>query len=151
MAQCSHHLRTSGLPKAFAGPFVAFFMVLWIYGFMVSWCYSFMVLGFYGFIIIVLQFHGFMVLWLQKIPISHFVFSGRYCSHIQDVQDFLRRIFGICGARLFETCLNLWSRKAEIYKSIFFRTLPGIFLIFFGCPGVSKDKTSWFWEPGTRP
>ena len=52
--------------------------LLWIYGFMALWFYGLMALCFLGF---------------KNLSNFHFMFSGRYWSHIEDFQDFVRRIF----------------------------------------------------------
>ena len=88
---------------------------LMVYGFMVwgiallwGWFYDFMVYGFMA-----LRLYGFRVLWfygflISKIPSFHFMFSGRYWSHIQDFKIWLDGSSGLFGARLFQNW-HLWG------------------------------------------
>ena len=46
----------------------------------------------------------------------HFMFSGRYGSHIQDVQEIIGRIFRITGPRPFHNFRKLEVPICEIYR-----------------------------------
>ena len=58
---------------------------------------------------------------------DHFMFSGRYSSHIQDFQDIIRRIFGSFRPRLFPTNQKNGIQHFEIYKHISFKNYFHIF------------------------
>ena len=79
------------------------------------------------------------------LPNFHSMFFDRYWSHVQDLQDFVRRIFIIFGARLFQDCQNFGCRQLRYLQNIFSTNVPGISLLVFRYPGVSKNKHNWFW------
>ena len=117
-------------------------MVLRFYDFMVSWFRGFMVCGF-----VVLWLSGFMVygFMLSKISNFHFMFSGRYRSHIQDFQDFIRRSVGICRRPSFRKLSNKWSSKSLIFiKRMLLRMFQGCFLILLSILLSPKIKIVGF-------
>ena len=80
----------------------------------------------------------------------HSMFSGRYWSHIEDFRDFIKRIGGIVRCPSFRKLTNDWiSQTLRVYISLLCSRVS--FSNFVRYLGVPKDKTSWFWEPGTRP
>ena len=93
-----------------------------------------------------LWFYSFRVSWFKKSPNVNFIFSGSYWSHIQDFQDFIKRIVGFVRRPSFPKLTNLWVSEnwrfakitcfgnGRIFSFWFFRR-P-----FLKCPGVSKDE-----------
>ena len=115
----------------FYGSSVYGFMVLWCYsGFMVLWFYGFMVFWFYVFLWF-LWFCGFVVVWFYGS--NSFMFSGRYWSHIQDSQHFIRRIFMIFPAPVSSQMLktNGFPKFRDFLKHIFWNFLDSF---LFWCP-----------------
>ena len=120
-------------------------------GFLVSWCLGFKDSCFLGFL--VSWFESFLVSWFQsfkELPNVHFMFSGRYWSHIQDFQDFIWRIVGICWCPPFRKIKMLDLQHFEIYKNSMLKQLWE-FLRFIEVSWCLQRWNSWFWEPGTRP
>ena len=114
-------------------------MVLWIHGFMVLWFYGFMFLW----------LSGFMVVWFlgfKKYQISF--------SCFQEDLDPISKIFKILlrgsspfSAHVFSKMFkHLGFQFLRFTKIIFSKCSRDLFWILFRCPGVSKDKTSWFWS-----
>ena len=60
----------------------------------------------------------------------------------------LNRSSGIVGARLFDFCQKKWSFEIVRFKKIICSNSPGVLSIFLRCPGVSRDKNSWFGRSG---
>ena len=56
----------------------------------------------------------FLCLGSKNLPNFHVVFSGIYWSHIQAFQDFIWRICGIFGARIFKSCVTMHFQNFEI-------------------------------------
>ncbi len=128
-----------------------FGMLKGVLGFLVSKCLGFLFCWFLGF-----KFHGYLaskllgfkVSWFQSFLVSkfedlpnfHFMFSGRYWSHIQDFQEFVRRIVGICRSPSFPTFSKCSISKSLTFIKIRFPWRTCFFLDFQKYPGVSKDK-----------
>ena len=76
-------------------------------GFLVSWFLELLVSKFLGSKVSWFQsFLGFLVSKSQSfndptLPSFHFIVSGRDRSHIEDFQEFIRRIFEMCRAPSF--------------------------------------------------
>ena len=107
--------------------------------------------GFLGFL--VSKFLGFKVYWFLGYKVSkfqrfndpilpkhHVIFFDRYRSHIQDFQDFIRRIVGIFRRPPFRTFASFWISKKSRFANNIFQMFQGVFLILFRYPGVPKDK-----------
>ena len=70
---------------------------------------------------------------------SHFMFSGRYSSHIQDFQEFIEQIVRIRRPPSFATFTTLWGSKMLIFAKIMFpKNDSGFSLNYFGYLGVSE-------------
>ena len=99
-----------------------------------SWFLGFLVSEFIGFVVSCIRmllvswflyfqrcllpwFRGFKVSWFQNMSVLKFIgflfllFSGRFLSNVQDVQEALRRLFRICRGRLFQSV-----QKIPIYN-----------------------------------
>ena len=84
---------------------------------------------------------------------------NRYWQHIQDIRDFIRRIFITCRCLSSPESIKYEaSNKMRflkkiitniyIYICIYLYKYSNGFLDLFKCPGVSKDKNDWFWGVG---
>ena len=75
------------------------------------------------------------------LPKCHFMVFGEYWSHIQDSQEFIRRIVGMFRHPSFP---NISKCSIAVFrdfqKSYFRNTIRDLFLDYLECPGVSKDK-----------
>ena len=142
------------LTGVWRSPYLKMKKVSWLFG---VWLFGFKDSWFLGFL--VSWFQSFLVSWFQRFNIPSMLLKDittfpchvfdRHWSHIQDFQDF-RRILIIFGASLFKTC-NIWVSNISKFRTHnIFERLGDVFLILFRCPGVSKDKKSWFWEGRTR-
>ena len=93
------------------------FLVSNLLGFLVSWFQSFLVSWILGFL--VSKFLGLLVPTCQSskdLPDAHSIFSRRYWSHIQDLQDFIRRIFGIVRRPSFPIFSNVSKSKRKMIR-----------------------------------
>ena len=84
---------------------------------------------------------------IQKVP-YHVV--DRYCPHIQDFQDCLRRIFGIVRSPSFPTVFDKQMSDVLKFTNTFFQKVF-FFLDYLKYLGVSKIRHEWLWKPLTRP
>ena len=104
---------------------VGFFCFSWFLGFLVSWFLGFLVSWFlvsWFLLFLVSWFRSFLVPWFQRfkgLPNCHFMFSGRYWSHIQDYQDFIRRVDGSSRHLSF----HIFKMSDFHKKLIFLKTL----------------------------
>ena len=116
---------------------VSWFLSSWFQGFVISWFQSFLVSCFQRFKKTFNVFERYLA-HITKLPFHVFDW---YWSHIQDMQDFLKRIVGSCRCPSFRKMLtHEFPFFCEICGNNKFKNDPGIFLIFVRCPGVSKDK-----------
>ena len=150
------------------------FLAYWFLSFLASWFQSF---GdsknrwlFRGKILIPYYRMSTSCFWvvLDIVPISpnlHFMFFGRYWSHITKVmfhvfvdrywahiQAFQKQIDGAswcfvaCSSRGLETISDILRLpKIRFWNGV------GFFLEYLWYPGVSKDKSYWLWESWKRP
>ena len=72
------------------------------------------------------------------LPHSRFMFSGRYSSHIQDFQDFIKRIVGMFRHLSFSK-KQMWICETLKRIKIFDENDLGFFLDFLRYPGVFID------------
>ena len=72
-------------------------------------------------------------------PKKPFMFSGRYWSHIQDLQDFIRRIFVILRCPSFPKVSNHMFWIFEIHKHEFPENVPICFFLFLQYFGILKS------------
>ena len=82
-------------------------------------------LGFLASQFLVSCFQGLLASKLQSfndpiLPNFDFTLSGRYWSHIADIQDFIRRIVAICWCPSFLKFSNLWTSKILRFIQIIF-------------------------------
>ena len=80
-----------------------------------------------------------------QIPFHIFL---RYWSHIQDFQDFIRRVVGICRRPSFPKCPKC---HFAIFKNNISGNDLGFFLHELEDFGLSKNKNKRFWGSETRP
>ena len=59
-------------------------------------------------------------------PNFHSMFFGRYWSHIQDIQEFIRRIFGLFRCPSFRIKYFRFTKLWVLQAYGFFRNVPGI-------------------------
>ena len=79
------------------------------------------------------------------LPICHFMFFDRYWSHIQDLQDFNRRIVGVFRRPSFRKFVKILEfHNSEIYKNSTSPKWFCIFLILLRYPGVPKNRNNCF-------
>ena len=117
------------------------------------------------------QFQRFLVSWFQNFKVSkipktiscfledldfmltqcHFMFPGRYRSHIQDFQEMLGRTFRILRHVSFPTFPRCPISKISRVPKTIFGKMRSFFLYVFQYPGVSKDGSYWFRGPWTHP
>ena len=71
-------------------------------------------------------------LGFKDSPNFHFMFSGIYWSHIQDLKNLLDGLSGFFGARLFENWQHFGFPKLWYLKVIFLKKVPLFFLDCFG-------------------
>ena len=86
------------------------------------------------------KFLGFTVSWFVGFEVSKIyqISCLQYWSHIQDFRNLIRRICRCPSFRKFpKLCM---FNILNFTKVMFLKTDPGIFLIFFRHPGVSKEK-----------
>ena len=136
--------------KGFLVSWFSFFGCL-VFGFLVSRIRDFLVSEFLSFLFPKIQksFNVFerYLAHITKLPFHVFDW---YWSHIQDIQDLLKRIVGGCRCpsfRKFST--NEFPFFCDIYGNNKVKNDPGIFLIFLRCPGVSTDEYNWLFGSGT--
>ena len=97
--------------------------VAWFLGFSVSWFQNFLVSKCLGFE--VSWFPSLLVSKCQSfndpmLPKFHFMLSGRYWSHLQDFQDFIRQIFIMLWCPSFPKSTNILGfQKIAIYRKNF--------------------------------
>ena len=104
------------------------------FGFLVSWFQTLLVSGFLGSNILRNPLMLLKDIWSTS-PNVHFMVFERYWSHIQDFQDFFRRIFIICRRpsfpNLFPKNQNVVSPKFKISNYYFPKNVCMHFLICF--------------------
>ena len=113
----------------------------WVLGFKVSCFQSLLASWFQSFLESKLQSFNDPIL-----PKFHFMFSGRYRSHIQDFKTLLDRSSGISDA-CFPKLLNVSNLKIRYLCKQYF---PKMIWGFHGLFEVSWSL-HWFWGSGTRP
>ena len=114
----------------------------WFLGLKDSWCLGVKDSWFHN-------FKGSRFQWsLTKFPVHVF---GRYCSHIQDLQDFVRRIGGISRRPSFRHVLIVLNSNILRLITILFQTCSRVFIDFVLGVLVSPKLKNWFWEPRTHP
>ena len=136
--------------KVYVGfPYLKSLLVSWFLGlcFLVSWFLGFQVSWFLGFL--VSNFQGFKDSTIPYYQISISCFFERYWSHLQDFQDSITRIVGICRRQSFSNFPSCWISKRNKSMECFFSKRFRIFLDLLRYPGVSNDKNKWLWEERT--
>ena len=78
------------------------------------------------------------------------MFSERYWSHIQDVQELFRRIAWIVRYPSLRTFL-FWISEILRLPKIINESESGLFVICLRYPSVTKKKYYWFWDLEPRP
>ena len=139
---------------------------------MSSWCYwsKITTIPFHVFGKILIQFHQTSIswFWIYINPISpnfnlkflididpilanvYFLCFYRCWSHIQESQEFIKRIFGKFQPLCFPFFECVESQGFWDFQQIkFSKKQFGMFLDLLRYPGVSKVKTNWFWESWT--
>ena len=123
-------------------------MVSWFLAFEVSW---------------LLESKKYWLLGLKFLGLVDSEFRGfQSCKNVKFSFLVFRKILlpSPRFSRCYETGRRDFAAPAFSNMSVFkvFRFIkirglqcPRVVLDLFRCPVVSKDKSSWFWEPGTRP
>ena len=144
------------LVSRFLRDFVCF---VWLIGFFVVWFLGFKVVGF-----LVSNFLGFLASKFQSSKDSKSCHFSRYCFFVclscflEDIDPMFENA-GIYKTDFLDcrsTCLpnnisKKYLRKLIGPKLIFVKLVVDLFLNYLEYPGVSKDKSFWFWESWTRP
>ena len=92
--------------KKFLGLLVSWFLDFWFLGFRGSWLFGLLVSKFLSFKDSTNLESSETI--LPALLSSHFMFFDRYCSHIQDFQEFIRQIFIIVRRPSFPNFSKLW-------------------------------------------
>ena len=108
-----------------------------------------------------ITYYRYYVLNVLNIFKKHFMFSERYCSHVQDLQDFIRRTFGISRPPSFPKTSKNESQHSEIHKDNIFKSVPIAIVksnLLYSNPWIrvpepsgSKIQKSWNVECSVSP
>ena len=120
-----------------------FFVVSKILGFLVSWFGSFLVSKLQK------SLNIFERYWYSILLNFHFMLFGRYWSHIQYLQDFIKRIVGICRCPSFPKSKNEVSDFLRFIKIIKYKkkTFPYVSYI---CKSILVYLIHKYRFPGVR-
>ena len=108
-------------------------LVAWFPGSLARWLFRF--LGFF-----VSKFQCF-----KGLPAIHFMFSGKNDTTFK-FQDFVGWTPIISGTRIFIFFTSTSFQNFRCIRNIFVEHDLVFKLEYLSYPGVSKNKTSWFWE-----
>ena len=106
---------------------------------------------------VLMRLYGFMAVWFygflvsQNYQMSMSCYLIDVCPMSMIFKILLNGCSSFVGARLFENVNILDFQNFEIYKNNTLTNVPVMFLDLFRYPGVSKDKSYWFWGSWTRP
>ena len=143
--------------KKCIGFLVSWLLASWFIGFLVCWFLGFLVSWFLGF-----RGSWFLGFKIQKsfnvskdilsiLPNVHFMFFDRYWSHIQHLQDFIKRIFIIFWCQSFPKLTRKDFQNCEIYKKICFKRPTDCSRLFLGVLVSPKIKLIDFGAQGHVP
>ena len=131
----------------FRGFLVFGFLVSWFQSVLVSW--SLFVSKILGFV--VSKILGFLVSDFKDLPNFHFMFPGRYWSHIQDFRDLIKRIVGFVRRPSLRKLSTFGISKFLRFTKIILLKCPRDLLYFFQMSWCLQRWNNWFWGSVTRP
>ena len=133
----------------------------WFPGFLVSWFLGFKVYWFRSFL--VSKFVGFKVSWFRSIFVSWCIgFTDSMIPYypnsiscvledIDPISNIFKNLLGIYRRLSCPTFSKKQCSQVRYLYTYFLLKDVGLPLKYLRCLGVSKDRSSWFWEPWTRP